>query len=357
MGAYPKTWITNTTDSGLFDGQPAVPGIGTKALRPIAIAATKDTVLVPGAVMPLAQVALQQRRLIGRSPQVYIQPVPDLLSPRGHREWFYLGHQARVDPRVRARQIFATVQLTSKNAFIQLARKQGWPIPDTVCVSAGQPERIGDPSMYRVLKADRSAGGFGVTVANDGGQWADGYDTLLATGCDFQMQEYLDPARFFGVQYCHGESVITEQLVKQQHYIGARVLLDTRLERRIWQTVIRPLHYVADAGVPVFSLDVAVLPNGRIVLLECNPRYGATTYPWLLAEQLGLRGDQWEYRYVQLPREEFSLEDCRPLLYAANTGHGMIVVDWGVPDRELGVLFVGPLSVREGLQAQLREQL
>lgn len=356
--ANKQLWISNVNDRGLFHANSDIPGFGTKAIRAVALAQSGDQVLFPPSAKELFVAALRQRALMGRDTNIkFGQP---RLCPLPI-EWFYLGADTRQDATVSHQLVDHVLRLTSKNEFIQLAQTEGWVVPDTVCVRDGQADSSINALRHSVFKEAYSAGGVGVTVTTTPDEWTSAYQSLLNLGTPFQVQEYLAGAQYFGVQYFKGESVITTQSLYGTHYSGATILTDEGLADDIWSQAMPAMQHVADLGVPVFSLDVAVTTDHRVLLMECNPRYGASTYPWRLALELNLAPEQWEYRYVPIRsavKADTIVSELIGLIYEpAESQYGLVVIDWGLDDNELGILFVGQEPDRQWLLEQVSSRL
>jgi hypothetical protein len=295
---------------------------------------------------------------------------PDGLPDGWQHDWFYFGSQShQLQPNGSLYR--KSAWLNNKNDFLRWA----WgecraPRPPTRFISSsayslpGFPDRqvtqyIHDPFPI-VVKAAVSAGALDVVRVDDMEELLSVLKSPQFWGRDLQLQEYLPEASFYSLQVANGDHLVVRQVIGERgQYVGADPLpMDDPRARHILAKTRRVGQQLKREGLPVFSLDVAVLPaetveSERVLLLECNPRYGGTTYPWLLAKRLGIKVTDWDYRYHPLPRGCNPFTLLEPYLHTVGLAAGLILVDLDPDHGEVGILYIGKPRVRENLRRLL----
>lgn len=236
--------------------------------------------------------------------------------------------------------------LNHKGMFLTWCRKNKWPIPQTQVADA--PMRLGSHTFPVVYKPSVMAGGHGIVVAPDHSALQ---RLLQSNAVDYVLQEHLADARFYGVQV-ETDGVgsvtgyqITRQVIDGTAYVGTSTTIDPELAGWIWQVVSECAKEIACFRLLDFVIDIAVTAgsDARIVIMECNPRYGASTYPTKLARRLLGRDAHFEYRYV--PVVTSRPQDLRfgELLFNQERRTGLLPIDIsglfpGAERQEIGVV-------------------
>jgi hypothetical protein len=355
-----NTFRGHTVDPALFDGPVPLSGGETKPLRAIALAEPGDVVWVPESTLALARSMLTYYEEMGIVRDVLLTSEwPRALSRGQQLDVLFFGTAAHAlapnEYRLRA-----SLRWNSKNNFLRDAKELGGNVPYTKFIDKGSfrvPGFVKNLPIYLrtegatvVLKAAVSAGGKDVLICRTAMELMRAIESDQFFGRDVQVQEYLSDATFYGVQYARGRIFVTEQVMNSHGaYAGAIPVCNRELVEAMHTTTRRVISAVAGEEIPIFSLDVAVAADGRILLLECNPRYGGTSFPWLLAERIGLSASQWEYRYIPCRQGIDPFRTCLTTAKLPGQMVGAIVVDPGVDHGEVGVMFVGNESARRSL--------
>lgn len=294
---------------------------------------------------------------IGHYRRVGLPVANNIVLKDGLFDWFQTYSYRRTDvfclgeENCHDRSLVARVKgLNNKNTFIELCRVQEWPIPVT-CTSGEWGSRESPPPRLHfpvVVKVAVSAGGKDVFVCLDNEEMQQVILTLSASRRQFQAQEFLDGAVFYSVQSRKSVSQapmwqVTKQVISGNSYVGTSSMVPDKVINRLL-SLLQPtsscLTYIEASGIEVFGLDFAVTKDGRMLLIECNPRYTAAIYPAVVAERLGHSG--WEYRYFEVEHNDLSKVLPPGLEYDPSTRKGVVIVDWGSILRgEVGMLFFG----------------
>lgn len=255
--------------------------------------------------------------------------------------------------------------LNNKNEFIKLCRKEGWPIPDTWTSEDEWEYRWSLPPRLQfpvVVKAAVSAGGKDVFVCRNDEELQRSISILTASQRQFQVQEFLAGADFYSIQ-CRKSVAqvpkleVTKQIMFGNSYVGTSSEVPDEVTSQLLsltQPFFSCLEYITESGVEVFGLDFAVTKDGRMLLIECNPRYTAAIYPAVVAERLG--HTVWEYRYFEVGHNDLSKVLPPGLEYNPTTKKGAVIVDWGSILRgEVGILFLGSSAQCSAMINQVRD--
>ncbi len=362
-------WL-HRVESELSQGPVELAGLASKSLRAICLAQSGDLVWVPESMLGPARRLQEYYASLGFGGRVRLTSdwPTTLLAEEGLDVLYFgqAGHELWPD----SSRLLASLELNHKNKFLQLAcdgEHRLVRLPTCFFNQAEMPPFfLSCLPMYldqflayhpkMVVKAAISAGGKDVVMAS-------GMDELMQVirgpqfaGRDFQIQQYLEGAEFYGVQQAHRKNLVTRQVILDTHYVGADPLQpEDPLSQRLLESSARLRSSIACEGVSVFSLDFAVLPEamgGGAYILECNPRYGATSYPWLVALRLGVDPRHWDYRYYKLKPGQDPIATLAPhSITKDNPTEGTLLIDWGVEDGSVGVMFLG----RSGLRRHLHQ--
>jgi hypothetical protein len=266
-----------------------------------------------------------------------------------------LVHQVRPDPE----WLVAVKAFNSKNQFVRLCNELEVPIPPTQTFEK-LPES--DPSVQFpcFVKADVSATGMAVYEARNQSELKE--MILRLGGAAFQIQEKISGERvvFLNVQYdgCDNgyahRGEVTEQVLDGFSHVGNKcptefvpwAVTDPIAEKAVKMGLKGP-----------FAFDVAAVTNGNdpptYVVIECNPRWNAATYPTRIADKL--KATSWQGRYFR-PATIRKLEDIRlgHLEYDSRRKTGVVLVNWGmIAAGKVGVMLVGSNDDQDEMVAEL----
>jgi hypothetical protein len=253
--------------------------------------------------------------------------------------------------------------LNSKNAFMDLCKAEGAPIPRTLTFVSEPSDDI-DIDFPCFVKADVSATGMAVFEVQNANELRAAVRSLHGT--PFQVQEKVSGASiaFLNVQYfgCDGayahRGEVTEQVLDGFSHIGNRC--PTAYEP--WHVTDALAMKAARMGLKgYFAFDVAAVTkrNGDVeyVIIECNPRWNAATYPSIIADKL--KAKFWQARYFK-PRKVRTLHDLYlgHLEYNPARKSGVVFVNWGmIAVGKIGCMLIGSPEEQEMMVSELNATL
>ena len=102
------------------------------------------------------------------------------------------------------------------------------------------------------------------------------------------------------------------------------------------------------------TIDVMVLRDSTFVAHDCNPRFSASTYPWLLSKRLGHK--IWEYHKVMYDSVGALTSAVRALGYNPDKRFGIIVVNWSYGlSASVDILFLGTMAEMTRVKQRVRQ--
>jgi hypothetical protein len=253
--------------------------------------------------------------------------------------------------------------INSKNNFMDLARQLGMDIPDTRCFDRVADIAAGDIEQCRFpcyLKAAVSVSGVGIFRCADAAELRDAIQQFQP-GVPVQIQEEVRAEKFLNMQYqIVGDQVIrlaaSEQILDGFAHQGNRY----PASHQPWASVEPMAYWLKAHGIKgIFAFDVAVVQTSqglRFPVIECNPRYNGASYPTLIANKLYIR----EWSAINFSTRHRSLRDVdlSGLEFDANSGRGVIIVNWGtVLEGKLVLLLAGDGATRQRLKLELETRL
>ena len=342
MSAYP---------AGVLDELPGVPSYTARALA-MSRADRGDAVLIPEIVKPhLPWVRAHYERIgLGVASTVLYGGYETLERFSDHEmSVFIFGDQAHAVRPNQARQQAVRAH-NNKNTFIdQICRVVGAPTPHTVCFD--YPSQLSEvPLPYPLfVKGAESASGQDVFRCRHEKDVAQAVAEIAKVQPQFQLQAALpEDTVFLNVQYraVDGQVVrgpITRQILTGNSHDG-NIHPSGANESRVWSVTDPLAEYAVREGIEeVWAYDVAWLPDGSFLVIECNPRFNGCTYYSEVARRLDLVA--WEARNVQFLPGSFEGIDLGELEY--RRGQGIIVVNWGcVTEQKLGLFIAGTSDER-----------
>jgi len=253
--------------------------------------------------------------------------------------------------------------INSKNNFMRLATHLGMDIPYTICIdslSEINGQILNDIVYPCYLKAAISVAGVGIYRCEDQSELEQAI-AKFDVDTPVQIQEEIKTESFLNLQY----QVINKKPVR---LAASEQVLDgfAHQGNRVpacyepWAAVDDMAQWLVNHGMKgIFAFDVAVVdtPYGpRFPVIECNPRFNGATYPTLIAQKLGIR--EWSSITMDTRYRRLSDIDLGQLEYDADSGEGVILVNWGtVLAGKLSVLLAGSVPRQEALAIELGTRL
>ncbi|UTC24992.1 ATP-grasp domain-containing protein [Candidatus Comchoanobacter bicostacola] len=228
---------------------------------------------------------------------------------------------------------FAAAYFDNKKNFLQFAKKHGVEHPNTTyydCVT--QIKCIDRPVM---LKTNTSSAG-------SGNYYVQSLACLksIPTHTPLHVQELIEDIQ---------SSLSLQYEITSQGYtfIGATTMFinedfswagccPARIDKHTltqYNHLVKGLYKQGLRGP--LSLDLLQRDSGKFAVLECNPRFGGSTYPCMLAHRLNIT--QWVYRKfrVKTLKQIESVNKSHNIFYSPKTQKGIIVVHWETKKQDL----------------------
>lgn len=253
--------------------------------------------------------------------------------------------------------------INSKNNFMRLATHLGIDIPYTICidnVSEIDGKILQDIIYPCYLKAAVSVAGVGIYRCDNQSELEQAIASFDADA-PVQIQEEIKTDTFLNLQY----KVVNDRPVR---LAASEQILDgfAHQGNRVpacyepWDAVEDMARWLVKHGIKgIFAFDVAVVdtPYGpRFPVIECNPRFNGATYPTLIAQKLGIK--EWSAINMDTRYRSLADIDLSRLEYDADSGEGLILVNWGtVLTGKLSVLLAGSAARQEALAIELGTRL
>jgi hypothetical protein len=176
---------------------------------------------------------------------------------------------------------------------------------------------------------------------------------------EYQLQEDIAAAAYLSVQYniaAQGKVthlINTEQIIDGVEYAGTRY--PTPYSPQTATDAIA--HQAARDGIRgKLGIDVAVTPDGRYFVLECNPRWNGALYPMVIAQRLGAA--EWSTTHLPVRAEHLQDIALGDLEYNPRLKKGVVLVNWGgITFHWLELLIIGSKETQQTLRAQLAKVL
>lgn len=273
-----------------------------------------------------------------------MEPQP---TPEGYKTSSFLFESSANQANPDEARLKAVQNFNSKNWLADMAKEEGYDIPQTDTYKKGEtPEQTFDGPWF--VKGDVAASGTQVVKCES---WDAVVSAAENLGENYQVQQGVgDDAVFLSVQYKATKENGVEFIATSEQVLNGFAHAGNRFPSEFDP---RPLtDSVAErAGeeglVGVFAFDVAATDDGY-KLIECNPRPTGATYPTAVAERL--EADEW--LNINVPTNKNLEESLRllneaELIYDPSTKTGAVVVNWATAgEGKLGILFAGPESTQ-----------
>ncbi|MDB9524549.1 ATP-grasp domain-containing protein [Oscillatoria sp. CS-180] len=247
--------------------------------------------------------------------------------------------------------------INSKNHFIRLAEELNIPVPKTLrfdnLAAAKASNDITFPCFVKPAVSDH---GFGITRCDNEADLKDAF-AHCGPNDPLQIQEEVNATAFLNLQYEVTHEGVHPVLASEQILEGC-VHLGNRYpaSHEPWDEITTFATWMGDHGMKgIFAVDVAVCPAGtdtRYVAIECNPRFNGSSYPTIIAKQLGIPA--WSSVTYATPLRSLKEIDLEGITFDATTGKGVILINWGtIKVGKIAVLLAGS----EAEQAELGQEL
>lgn len=251
-------------------------------------------------------------------------------------------------------------EINSKNNFVGRAEKMGIRVPATISFENKKYIPSKSPAFPCFLKPAVSVSGYGI-IRCDSGEELNQALQEFPDETPFQIQEAVPACCFLNLQYqVIGKKACplaaTEQLLDGYTHSGSRFpvadppweFLDPLADR---------LAEIGLKGIFAFDLAVAGSPLDPVYfVLECNPRFNGSTYPVLIAKELGI--EAWSCEAFSTKYRHLNEVDLSGIEYDAETGRGVILINWGtILAGYLGILLAGSPVQQNLLRAELLKRL
>ena len=276
---------------------------------------------------------------------------------------FYFGEaENAVRPDRRWRE--TAEYLNSKNNIVMLCQELGVGTPRTACISrpVGQDvDLVGLGQTFPFyVKVALSASGFGVWRC----EGPEDFNKVVSRlRVPYQVQEALpEGTKFLNVQYETGpqgspvRGPITFQVLQGNTHSGNS--FPTPYDAADIHAVCDPVaKWATEHGMRgVFAFDVAATPDGKFLLIECNPRWNGASYYSRVADKLGV--SQWQSLNTGFKYRTFEgLHLPTGLAFSRAHGEGIIIVNWGCAgEGKLGIFVAGQPESRKELIVEFTER-
>jgi hypothetical protein len=251
--------------------------------------------------------------------------------------------------------------INSKNNFMQLAHELDVPVPQTLCYETKAQVDLDDCCFYPCyFKPAISVDGMGIVRCADDQALAQALDQA-PENLPLQIQAEVVTSTFLNLQYQVTEQGVkrlaaTEQVLEGCSHSGNRY----PTVHQPWEQVEPMAQWMTAKGMRgIFAFDVAVVPGTSAPLylaFECNPRYNGASYPTEIAHKLQIQA--WSSETFATQYRTLTDLDLSDLEYCAQTGTGVILVNWGtILIGKLAVLLAGSLEQQADLRLALRQRL
>ena len=246
-----------------------------------------------------------------------------------------------------------------KNRFMNWCTAHDFPTPRTDTYQPGQrPIRTSDSEGPWYVKEAISTNGMGVSRADT---WKDVMEVSDPMLVNYQVQEAIDADIFLNVQYFGNITGVathiatTEQVLNGMKHIGNRypASFDPRL---VTNDVAQEAVHFNLRGV--FAFDVAITPQGKVYIIECNPRPNGATYPTGVTQRLSTQCGWTSIKLTGLNGLSLKRFDLKRFEFNPKTKTGLVVTLWGSPD-VIGVVAIGTKTQQDvlldGFERAIRE--
>ncbi len=219
------------------------------------------------------------------------------------------------------------IEMNDKNATLRRAAALGVPFPQTQMFD--HVLQLGDLEQYNYplyLKLAVSFAGLGVWRCNSAEELTVHLKNV-PEGLGFQLQQAVEGTFLNVSYYAAGDGTYRRVLCTEQILEGPCHVGNGPSKFQPWTTTDPLAAYMASHGMRgYFAFDVVVLPDGRFLLIECNPRWNGSCYPTEVGKRLNQTN--WEARgYKTLRRlDQFDLKGFE---YNPSARSGVIVLNLG----------------------------
>ena len=253
--------------------------------------------------------------------------------------------------------------INSKNNFMVLADELGVDVPRTLCfdsVTEITPKHMEDFPFPCYLKAAISVSGVGIYRCENQQELLNSMEQFKPE-IPVQLQEEVIADKFLNLQYrVVGNELVrlaaSEQILDGFAHQGNRV----PASHEPWHIVEPMANWLKDRGIKgIFAFDVAVvqtLRGLRFPAIECNPRFNGASYPTLIAQKMDIK--EWQALTLNTDIRNLADIDLSGLEYNAQTGEGVILVNWGtILVGKLVVLIAGSDDAQARILESLKQRL
>ena len=251
--------------------------------------------------------------------------------------------------------------MDNKNSLVGLKEKLDLQMPATIAYASSrdfiEPKGF---SMPYILKKSLSTGGIDVFLCDHHSQCRE-YISSFTEDEPFQVQEFIHTDTFYNLVYEINEEKLvrlgaSQQILKGVNHYGNVSLID----ESSWNCVEPLAKWMHAEGMRgTFGFDVAVIQEGDMThykLIECNPRYNASTFGHKIAAKLGV--SQWRMESMKTKKRSLRHINLDGIRFDSSKKSGVVIVNWGkISHRRLSFLIAGTPQEQVELKAELLKRL
>lgn len=244
------------------------------------------------------------------------------------------AHKVRPDKKL----YIIAKKLNSKNELGLIAQKLGVPTPWFVPFNDKDEIKECKDFQYPLLaKVAVSFGGHGVHYCNNAHELEDSLENKIPPGTPFQLQRAIEgpgTVRITLLYKIHAKGFerfsANEQIIDNYSHVGNIY----PASHQPWEVTEPVVEYMYEHGMKghigfdlIGRLENLEKGGYKFYLIECNPRYCASTYSTLLARTLG--AEHWFAGYFYTEAHRLSDIDLKGLEFNPVNKKGVVLLNWG----------------------------
>ncbi len=263
------------------------------------------------------------------------------------------AHSVRPDqPRFDAAQ-----RLNDKNWFITWCRDVlKLPTAVTECYLHGQPTTDSRLTLPLFVKGAVAGAGMEVFPCQSPDEIQSAIRRIAG---DYQLQTPVEHIASLNVQYYADGTGDTRHVATSEQILkNGTIHQGNRYPSRFNPRALTDPLAAAAARLGargIFAFDVLVTPDGRFILIECNPRPNGATYYTIVAQRLGVTA--WTGLNLPIRHRNLASIKLGSLEFNPATKTGLVIVNWGtVYLGIIGLLIAGSPKQQARLLDQFRSR-